>query len=233
MTRVPNLSKTRFQAGLQCHKRLWLECHARELADPIDEARQAIFDQGHRVGEAARELYPGGVLVAEDYTQTYAARQTTTRLINEGASCLYEPALMYDGVLVRVDVLRKVAADAWQLVEVKSSGQLKPEHLTDAAIQTYVARGAGIPVSQVRLLHLDAADFMGGGAEVTEYHFVEEDLTAQVEEYLPRIPALLAEMKTMLVDACPAVTVGEQCRSPYDCGFIGHCHAAAEAAPGA
>ena len=47
MARVPRLSKSRFQAGLQCPKRLWLTCHHPELADPIGEAKQAVFDLGH------------------------------------------------------------------------------------------------------------------------------------------------------------------------------------------
>jgi len=53
----PQLSKTRFMAGLQCLKRLYLECYDRDLADPVDETQQAIFDTGTGVGELAREGY--------------------------------------------------------------------------------------------------------------------------------------------------------------------------------
>ena len=63
----PQLSKSRFMAGLQCLKRLYLECYERELADPIDERQQAIFDTGTGVGELAREMYPNGRLVEEQY----------------------------------------------------------------------------------------------------------------------------------------------------------------------
>jgi len=224
MAHVPRLSKSRFQAGLQCPKRLWLECHHPELADPIDEAKQAVFDTGHRVGELARMRFPGGVLVSEDHTQSRAARETTARLLGEGASCLYEPAFGYDAVLVRVDILRQSEDGCWQLVEVKSSSQLKPENISDAAIQTYVLRGAGLPVGPTYLMHLNRDYVCPGGRYDLEQLFILEDVTAQVEAYLPLIPALLSEMKTMLAGDCPKVRIGRHCANPYDCQFAGHCH---------
>ena len=56
------LSKSRYLAGLQCPKRLYLEIHARELMGEIDAGTQAILDAGTRVGKLARERVPGGVL---------------------------------------------------------------------------------------------------------------------------------------------------------------------------
>jgi hypothetical protein len=53
------LSKSRFLAGLQCLKRLYLQVHQPELASEIDEGQQAIFDQGHEVGDQARTGFPG------------------------------------------------------------------------------------------------------------------------------------------------------------------------------
>ena len=148
VAQVPRLSKSKFQAGLQCPKRLWLVCHRPDLADSISEAKQAVFDIGHRVGELARTRFPGGVLVAEDHTQSDAALGTTARLIEDDASCLYEAAFGHDAVLVRVDVLRHSEERYWQLIEVKAGTSLKSEYITDAAIQTYVLRGDGLPVGE-------------------------------------------------------------------------------------
>ena len=230
MTRVPNLSKSRFQAGLQCHKRLWLECYRRQLADPLSPERLALFNAGHQFGELARQHYGGGVLVAEGHRQSLAAQQTTARLLAEEVTCLYEGAFSYEGVLVRVDIVRKTGDDAWQLVEVKSSTQLKPEHITDAAIQTYVVRGAGLPVGEVQLLHLNPESAYPDGPYEPDDLFVAEEITAQVEEYLPSIPARLAEMKAMLVADCPDIEVGDHCSRPYECFFWGHCHGVDSAA---
>ncbi|MGD0696919.1 MAG: hypothetical protein ABSB82_19045 [Terriglobia bacterium] len=60
------LSKSRFTAGLQCHKRLYLQVHQPELAAEPDESTQARFDQGIEVGRFARGLFPEGVLVEDD-----------------------------------------------------------------------------------------------------------------------------------------------------------------------
>jgi hypothetical protein len=126
-------------------------------------------------------------------------------------------------VLVRVDVLRKTDEGDWQLVEVKSSSQVKPENITDAAVQTYVVRGARLPLGGTYLLHLNRDYVYPGGPYDLEQLFTLEDVTAEVEEYLPSIPALISEMKTMLAGDCPQVWIGRRCENPYDCQFVGHC----------
>ena len=57
----PFLSKTRYMNGLQCLKLLWLVCNDREKVPAPDAATLHIFDQGHLVGELAKQLYPGGI----------------------------------------------------------------------------------------------------------------------------------------------------------------------------
>ena len=224
MARAPRLSKSRYQSGLQCPKRLWLECYRRELADAIDEATQAIFAQGHRVGELARGRFAGGVLVTEDYTQSAAALRTTAELLASGAECLYEAAFTYDDVFVRPDILLRGADGRYDLIEVKSSTGVKPEHLTDAGVQTYVVEGAGLPVARTYLMHLNTAYVYQGGAYDLNELFSLVDVTAEVRMYLPAIPDRLREMKTMLADDCPECVIGRHCSAPYTCNFIGHCH---------
>ena len=79
--RHPNLSKSRFTAGLQCLKRLYFEYHQRELTDPVSDSHQAIFDTGTAVGELARKRFPGGSLVAEPYYEHARAVETTGTLL--------------------------------------------------------------------------------------------------------------------------------------------------------
>ncbi len=224
MRRQHRLSKSRFQAGLQCHKRLWLESNARELADPITEFQQAIFDQGHRVGELARERFPGGTLVAEDHRHTEEALARTADLLAGGATPLYEAAFKHEGVLVRVDVLARADEGTWDLIEVKSGASAKQTHVTDAAIQTYVLRGAGLEVGRVFVMHLDTSYVYEGGAYDLPRLFRATEVTEQVEEFLPEIPVLLAEMKATLDGECPDVPIGKRCGSPYGCQFVGYCH---------
>jgi hypothetical protein len=60
------LSKSKFVAGVQCLKRLYLQVHQPELAGEIDEGQAVRFEQGHEVGVLAQAAFPGGVLVDSD-----------------------------------------------------------------------------------------------------------------------------------------------------------------------
>jgi hypothetical protein len=57
------LSKSRFVAGRQCLKRLYLQAHAPDLAAHPDEGDEAIMEQGQQVGLLARGMFPGGVAI--------------------------------------------------------------------------------------------------------------------------------------------------------------------------
>jgi hypothetical protein len=109
-------------------------------------------------------------------------------------------------------------------VEVKSSTEVKPEHLTDLAIQTYVLRGAGVPVDSMRLLHLNNGYVYPGGAYDLGQLFTLEDVTAQVEPFMDSIPGLLRQFRQMLGGPMPDVQISRNCNNPYTCSFYGHCH---------
>ena len=57
------ISKSKFCAGVQCLKRLYLLVHEPELAAEPDGSADAIIEQGREVGLLARKLFPGGIEV--------------------------------------------------------------------------------------------------------------------------------------------------------------------------
>ena len=102
------LSKSRFTAGLQCHRQLWWRVHdpgAQELvSDPV---QQAIFDQGTKVGELARTYVPGGRLVDLPHN-AYAERVLLTRkLLDDGATAIFEASFSANDVFTAVDILER------------------------------------------------------------------------------------------------------------------------------
>lgn len=103
-----NLSKSRFLSGLQCEKRLWFEIHRKELANETDDRTQAIFDQGHLVGEMARKLFPGGVLIAEDHAHIPEAIESTKKSVQNGDAVLFEATAEHGCYLARADILKRV-----------------------------------------------------------------------------------------------------------------------------
>ena|SRR5436189_4972758 len=85
------LSKSRYTAGVQCHKLLWWKVHeplAVELQP--DKVLQDRFDQGKQVGELARYRFPGGVLVDLPHQAVDQRVQLTRELIDDGAPAIFE-----------------------------------------------------------------------------------------------------------------------------------------------
>ncbi len=226
------LSKTRYQTGLQCEKALWLTVHQRDLIPPADESLQHIFDTGHEVGRMAQRLFAGGIEVEADHFHTEEALADTARLIAEGATVLYEPAFEREGVLVRVDVLVRAEDGVWDLYEVKSTGSVKDQHITDGAIQTWVVEGSGITVRSTSIVHINTRYvYPGGDIELSEY-FKIADITDRARDYLPEVPGMVSRFADLLRGEVPEVPAGAQCRKPYECAFLAYCRGAqGEAAP--
>jgi hypothetical protein len=57
------VTKSKFVAGTQCLKRLYLGVHEPELAAQPEESEQSIIEQGQQVGLLAPQMFPGGVAV--------------------------------------------------------------------------------------------------------------------------------------------------------------------------
>jgi hypothetical protein len=53
------ISKSKFVAGVQCLKRLYLQVHEPGLGAGPDASDQAIMEQGREVGLLARQMFPG------------------------------------------------------------------------------------------------------------------------------------------------------------------------------
>ncbi len=223
---IPLLSKSRFTAGVQCLKRLYLECYSPELAQPPDVAQQAVMDSGIAVGVLAREGFPAGRLVEEKYYQHAEAVDTTAAaLADPSLPALFEAAFVFDDVRVRVDILRRQSPAAFDLIEVKSSTSVKDEYIPDVAIQAYVLAGSGVTVEKCYLLHINNAYVYRGGPYDLNKLFTAEDVSGDVADFArTRLPSALARMKEVLrEDEPPAIDIGRPCSNPYTCEFYRYC----------
>src|SRR5438876_2149551 len=149
------LSKSRYTAGVQCHKLLWWRVHeplAVELQP--DRVLQDCFDQGKQVGELARDRFPGGVLIDLPHHAVEERVKLTRKLIDEGAPAIFEASFLADNTFVAVDVLTP-RDGGFHLTEVKSSSSQKDEHLPDVAVQVHVLSRSGIHITGVDVMHLN------------------------------------------------------------------------------
>jgi hypothetical protein len=216
-------------AGLQCHKLLWWMAH--EPAAPeleVDDARQAVYDQGHRVGALARTYVPGGVLVDLPHDAYEQRLEATRRALAAGARAVYEAAFRADGVFVSVDILERLGLErlgrergerGFCLTEVKSTVSVKEQHLADVAIQAHVLRRSGLDVGRLEVMHLNRACAYPDLSSL----FTRADVTEAVEARLAAVPGELAAMTAMLAGPLPSVATGPHCARPYECPFTGRC----------
>lgn len=174
MGRSLRLSKSRFTAGLQCHRQLWWMVHEPEAPELVPgPQQQAIFDQGRRVGEVARGYVPGGRRVDLPHDAFRERIAATRRFLDEDAPAIYEASFFADDVYAAVDILER-DGDGHRLIEVKSSTRVRDEHVADIAIQLHVLRRCGLLVTGAELMHLNRECIFPDLADL----FVRVDVTA-------------------------------------------------------
>ncbi|MDD5593344.1 MAG: DUF2779 domain-containing protein [Candidatus Margulisbacteria bacterium] len=209
------LSKSKFLEGLQCPKLLWYEYNRKKDLPGIDAATQAVFDEGRRVGEWAQKLYPDGIRIERDFDPQRQSQKSIEAL--KLRQPLFEAGFVYNRAYALADILVPVENDAWDLVEVKSSTQLKDEHYADAAFQKYTYEGAGLKIRGCYLMHINNEYVRRGGIEPAKL-FTKENITAEAEH---RQKTVAQEINSMLeviaAREMPDVKVGPQCSSPRDC----------------
>ena len=221
------LSKSRLLAFRQCPKRLWLEIHRPELRDD-SAAAQSAFAVGNRVGEIARSIYDPrgkGVLVDRDADGIEAALARSLSLL-ESNQPIFELGFQVEGALAFADVMlpeKKGGRRVWRMVEVKSSTQVKDYHRDDIAIQAFIARAAGVPLSGVALAHIDHRWVYRGDGDYRGL-LVEKDLSKEAFARGEEVRQWIAEARKVAGKRCaPEIGTGAHCADPYECGFLGHC----------
>ncbi len=219
------LSKSRYRSGLQCSLRLWLECYDREVATPVGPVVQAVFDRGHAVGHLATTRFPSGVMIASDHrNHPESVRFTRSAMAEIDIPAIFEAGFIHQDVRVRVDILQRARRGEWNIIEVKSTARLKDNHVDDAAVQTWVAAGAGVQLGTVGVMTLDTSYVYEGGPYDLHRLFQIHDVTDGVQDISSDIGPRVAEMHTMLAKAQPPeIEPGPHCFDPYECPFYEHC----------
>jgi hypothetical protein len=220
-----HLTKSRYMAGLQCPRRLWLLVHE---PPPYEEpAPGTPLDIGQEIGRKAHLLFPGGVAVSEaPWEHVQAIARTAALMADVGVPAIFEAAFEYDGIRIRVDVLERLASGGWGLREVKSSSGLKDHYIDDIALQTYVLRGAGLDIRSIELLHVNTAYVRGANGVVWPEFFARLDVVDGVTAALADLPAGLPAMREWLNgNTLPDAEPGSQCGTPYACEFWDRCTA--------
>jgi hypothetical protein len=218
----PYISKSKFLWGLQCHKLLWHAYNAKHLIPAVEAQQQAVFDQGHEVGELSKRLFPGGIQVAKGFDD-FGEILTASKQAAKQRRVLYEAAFAFNGAYARADILNPVGRGLWDLIEVKSTTRVKDIHLQDLAFQAYVLTGAGLKFRRCILAHINPGFVKNGAIDPQEF-FVVENVTSQVTALSRDAEGRLDEMfSTIRLRQHPEIAIGRHCDDPYPCPLHDMC----------
>lgn len=219
------ISKSKYCAGVQCPKRLYLQVHSPELAEQPDAAAEAIIEQGHEVGMLARRLFPGGVEVDCSRGLGDAIRATRELVTNPNVSAIFEAVFEHQNVLVKVDILHRRRDGLWRVIEVKSTSDVKDHHYEDVAIQYRVVSRSGVDVASACLAHVNRGYVFDGQNIDAKRFFRIRNLTRRVERLQPKLTFQLRSEFTMLaMPNAPDIAPGRHCTDPVTCEFFDHCN---------
>jgi hypothetical protein len=151
------LTKSRFKLGLECPTKLYYTRKKEYLDQKMDDSfLAALAEGGFQVGELAKLYFPNGHdITTLDYTD---AEAQTLELLKQDEVIIYEPAIRFNNLFVRIDVLVK-KGNHFDIIEVKAksfdefeeepflnkNGTIKSTwkpYLYDIAFQRHVLAGA-------------------------------------------------------------------------------------------
>ena len=211
------LSKTKYLVGLQCPKALWIHYNDKALIPPPDAGTTARFDQGHEVGLLAQKLFPQGLHIG--YTDDFDGAIRVMRKALRKRRPVFEAAFSSGRFFSRADILDPVGNNHWDIVEVKSSTEVKPVFLHDLAFQRYVCEGAGLAIRNCYIMHVNNG-YVRLGAINPAAFFSKIDVTAEVAKLLPNVESKAENMMQVLDSPkCPDIPISPHCDDPYECAL--------------
>ena len=107
-----------------CPKNTWLKLHRPDLLHQfsLSEFELHLVEQGNEVEAFARNLWPGGVLVA--FGGEDGCRETE-RLMLSRVPAIFQATFVADGFIAKCDVLVPGDGDTWDIYEIKGTNSKK------------------------------------------------------------------------------------------------------------
>jgi hypothetical protein len=214
------LTKSKYLNGLQCLRLLWIAVNDKGRMPEVEEAQQKLFDEGHIVGNYAKKLFPNGIdIPIEDFKGNL---EQTKKLLTENKP-LFEPSFLVDRLYSRADILEPTK-EGWNIIEVKSSTEVKDVNRQDIAFQKYVYEKAGLKINKCFILHINNQYTKQGEINLSEL-FAKEDVSQSVEEEIKLIPERVKLFLDIIDSKEPTIKIGDFCGKPYECSMKSQCWA--------
>lgn len=209
------LTKSDYLRYIQCQKLLWTYKHDKDLIPKPSETAQATFDQGYEVEDCARTLFGKGKEVKNNFLK---GKQETQKYANGGEKLIFQATAMPEDLLARADILKyNIKTKSWDIYEVKSSTEVKEEHVPDLCFQKIAFERDGYKIGKTYLVHINSKYIRKGKIDPKKL-FTIEDIGDQVENYRSTAEANIPKaLKLISKTGSPSCEIGKQCKHPYGC----------------
>jgi len=200
---MSHISKTDYLEYTYCRKNLWLKKHKPELflGVELSEFEKKIIEEGNLADAAARNLFPGGVLVELVGSK---AVPITQRFLETQPPVIFQAAFLWEDFFVQADILVwNAVLDGYELYEVKATNDVSRtiphHHVNDLAFQKIVLEGAGLRVVKMGVIHLNGSYKREGEINYREL-FIIADLTDEVLEAEAVVREQMTDARAYLSD---------------------------------
>jgi len=221
-----HLTKSDYQVGRRCLKRLWHEKHNQWQAELSAIDKKNAFE-GNRFNDAVHEYYPDGIMIGWGHDSAEKAAQKTAEYLSNESITLFEAFFLHEGLLCLADVIVKQNGKI-TLIEAKSSNNPKIkkkddfEHIHDAAFQAYVMTQCGYKPDETVLLHANGECVWPDKDNLFSFVDITEEVIARFDEVEIASNRMLAEINQT---SCSEQAIGKFCKKPLDksCPHIDSC----------
>ncbi len=213
------LTKSKYMIGLQCPKTLWIMFNQPEKIPEVSAETQSRFDQGNIVGDFAKKLFPDGIEVGQ---KSFQGNIKISKEMLSKRKPLFEAGFLSGDIFSRADVLVPAGKNEWDIVEVKSSTQVKEEHIHDVSFQKYCYTKSGLKIRKCFLMHINK-EYVRHGKINPAQLFAKEDITDLVDAAIKGISERIEYMFKIISCKNPPKHCSDfsTCPSPDICwGFL-------------
>ena len=234
------LSKSEYILWRDCPHTAWLKKRRRASYDAcagagLSDFERALVETGNQVEGQARRLYPSGKLIEGRGDD---AVELTAALLAQRQPVIFQAAFSDGTLFAAIDILLvNPATGALSVLEVKATTEdktpkkkpdkfLADSHVQDLGFQVSLLQRLGHTVERAAIMHLNK-DYERRGELDLRALFVEDDITAFLNEWMPAIDADIEKAVAFISGDCEPM-------GPCGCIYRGrsnHCTAFAHFNP--
>ncbi|MCF7859643.1 MAG: DUF2779 domain-containing protein [Candidatus Cloacimonetes bacterium] len=210
------LTKSKYLNGLQCQRLLWFA--DRKQLPEITLSDEHKFAQGHAFEEYVKKLYPDAVdLNGLDFKENF----DKTKELVEQKKKIFEAGFMSNNLFVRSDLIIP-SGDGWDLYEIKSTTEIKPQHIPDLAFQKYVIEKAGLKINKCFVIFINKEYVKNGEIKPSEL-IKQEEVTEKVSMIDDIEKNSQIFITVIQKESPPEISICMQCNKPYECPLKKEC----------